>query len=128
MNHEERAKSLMQHYFRLTAESAGVKWDHEMIGEVGDLVEHLIAAAQPDPVPPPPDPLARIADALETIAQQGEWIGIGGHWMRKGAIKMVRIGELGVYFYADSEMLLVASDKDAFEALVAVGIETEDQE
>ena len=41
-----QARRLMQHYFKLVAERAGVKWDHDNVAEIGDLVDLLIDAAK----------------------------------------------------------------------------------
>lgn len=41
----ERAQRLLRHYFRMIAEAAGVRWDSDNDGEVGDIADHLIAAA-----------------------------------------------------------------------------------
>lgn len=40
------ARRLAQHYFRLIAEKAGVKWDSDNVAEIGDLVDCLIDAAK----------------------------------------------------------------------------------
>ena len=46
MNHEQRAKSLLRHYFSMIARRAGVNWDSDCDAEVTDIVDHLIAAAR----------------------------------------------------------------------------------
>lgn len=41
----ERAQRLLRHYFRMLAEASGIRWDSDMEGEVGDIADHIIAAA-----------------------------------------------------------------------------------
>ncbi len=111
MNHEERAKSLMQHYFRLGAERAGVKWDYEMTGEVSDLVEHLIAAAQPAPTEPTRPP---------------EWIECDGGWIRAAAVVAIWSESSGAITLrtADGTAMSVYSS-EAGDVLRNLGIETD---
>jgi len=41
---QERAKSLLVHYFRLLAKKSGVYWDSDNDSEVGDIVDFIISA------------------------------------------------------------------------------------
>ncbi len=45
VNNEEQAKEYFQHYFRLLASRAGVKWDSDNDAEIAAAVEYVIAAA-----------------------------------------------------------------------------------
>jgi hypothetical protein len=40
------AKQLLQHYFRLLAEKADLRWDSDNDNEVGDIVDLIIEAAR----------------------------------------------------------------------------------
>lgn len=69
MNHEQRAKSLLQHYFSMIARQAGVNWDSDCDAEVADIVDHLIAAARAEmaeeleELRTPPSSLAEVIEA-----------------------------------------------------------------
>lgn len=46
MNNREKAKSLLQHYFRHVWESAGLGWDGDNSSEIDELADCLIDAAK----------------------------------------------------------------------------------
>ena len=111
MNHEEKAKSLMEHYFHLTAERAGVKWDYEMTGEVSALVEHLIAAAQPAPAEP---------------TQPPEWIEWSGGWIRTAGVVAIWAESNGDVTLRTSDGTVVGvRSSEAGDVLRNLGIETD---
>ncbi len=72
MDHEERAKSLMKFYFRLIAERAGVRWNFDNDSEIDELVDHLIAAAQPGPL-----------SLAETIAANADAARLRSRWTQR---------------------------------------------
>ena len=40
----DKAKELLQHYFRVVAEEAGVRWDSDNNSEVADIVDYIMRA------------------------------------------------------------------------------------
>ena len=40
----DKAKELLQHYFRVVAEEAGVNWDSDNNSEVADIIDYILAA------------------------------------------------------------------------------------
>mgnify|MGYP000862450078 CR=1 FL=1 len=129
MSHEERAKSLLKHYLRLTAESgrAAVIWDSEMDSEVDDLIECLIAAAQPTPDPKPAfEPLIRLHTPAAPAPGDG-WIhgsdDTSRWWVRASAVSAVWGLDSGKLMLRTPDGTVLDVDRqDAARVLAELGI------
>ena len=84
----ETAKRLLRHYFSLMAQFSGMRLDPDSHAEIGDIVDHIIAAAKDEmPTPPTtkPAPL-QAADPAMTLgaAADNETRELWGIWLAEG--------------------------------------------